>query len=260
MCILKRRFCICACCTSRIPASRPSSAPGLDLAQDSYDHSYKEEHEMAKNTSVIGIYPDRTTVADAINVLNKAGYRAADISVLSSDNQGTKDFALEKHTKGLSGAAVGAVVGAVIGAASAWFVSTHTLAIPWAGPLAVAAALVAAGPVLAALAGAGAGGTLGWIIGLLAGLPLSEYVAKRYAGRIRRGGILLSVHCDSQEWCNRAKKALKDTGARYISAASETAADYGTTDKPTERAPVTVDRNGVPVEPEKKHVAHVAGE
>ena len=78
---------------------------------------------------------------------------------------------------------------------------------------------------------------LGWIVGLVAGLPLTEYVAKRYAGRMRRGGILLSVHCDSPEWSNRAKKALRDTGAENISSASETAADYGTTDKPTERVP-----------------------
>ena len=60
---------------------------------------------MSKNTSVIGIYPDRTTVSDAINVLHKAGYRATDISVLSSDNQGSKDFAHEKHTKAPQGAA-----------------------------------------------------------------------------------------------------------------------------------------------------------
>jgi hypothetical protein len=69
---------------------------------------------------------------------------------------------------------------------------------------------------------------------------MSEYVAKRYAGRIRRGCILLSVHCDSREWSDRAKRALRDTGARDISSASESAADYGTTDKPTERAPAAV--------------------
>ena len=187
---------------------------------------------MSKNTSVIGIYPDRTTVSDAINVLHKAGYRKTDISVLSSDNQGSKDFALVKRSKALEGAAAGAAVCAVVGAALAWFVSIHTATIAGLAPL------VAAGPVLAALAGAGAGGTLGWFVGLLAGSGLTEYVAKRYAGRIRGGGILLSVHCDSQEWCNRAKTALKDTGARNISSASETSADYGTTDKPTERAPV----------------------
>jgi hypothetical protein len=187
---------------------------------------------MAKNTSVIGIYPDRATVSDATDVLHKAGYRPTDISILSPDNQGTKDFGHEKHTRAPQGAATGAAVGAVVGAALAWFVSTQTVALPGLAPL------VAAGPVLAALAGAGAGGTLGWIVGLLAGLSLPIYVAKRYAGRIRRGGILLSVHCDTREWCNRAKKTLKDTGARNISSAPEAAADYGTTDKPTERAPV----------------------
>jgi hypothetical protein len=193
---------------------------------------------MARNTSVIGIYTDRATVSDAIDVLHKAGYRATDISVLSSDNRGSKDFGHEKHTKASQGAATGAAAGAVVGAALGWCASIPTVAIPGLAPL------VAAGPVLAALAGAGAGGALGWIAGLLAGLPLSQYVAQRYAGRIRRGGILLSVHCDSSEWCTRAKKTLKDTGARDISSASEAAADFGTTDKPTERAPAAVVRPG----------------
>ena len=93
---------------------------------------------------------------------------------------------------------------------------------------------------MAALAGAGGGGLAGWFVGLLAGLRLPKYVAKRYAGRIRRGGILLSVHCDSQEWCDRAKKTLKDTGARNIAAEQESAADYGTADRPTERVPVSI--------------------
>jgi hypothetical protein len=189
---------------------------------------------MARNISVMGIYTDRTTVSDAINVLRKTGYRPADLAVLSADNQGSKDFAHEKRTKTLEGAATGAAAGAVIGAALAWLVSTQTLSITLFRPL------VAAGPLLAALAGAGACGTLGWILGSLAGVRFSEYVAKRYAGRIRRGGILLSVHCDSQEWCERAKKTLKETGAREISSASESGADYGTADKPTQRAPAAL--------------------
>jgi hypothetical protein len=186
---------------------------------------------MARNTSVIGIYEDRTTVSDAIGVLHKAGYRATDIAVLSSENQGSKDFAHEKHSKAPQGAAIGSAVGAVIGAAAAWFVSTQSAALPAFAPLA------AAGPVVAALAGAGAGGAVGWIVGVLVGARLPEYLAKRYAGRVRRGGILLSVHCDSQEWRDRAEKTLKDTGARDISSSSEASADYGMADKPTERAP-----------------------
>jgi hypothetical protein len=184
---------------------------------------------MGKNTSVIGIYADRTMMSDAIGVLHKAGYRATDISVLTSDNQGSKDFGHEKHTKAPAGAGMGAAVGAVAGALLAWLIANQTVTIPDLG------ALVGAGPWLAALAGAGAGGALGWIAGMLAGLGMTEYVAKRYAGRMRRGGMLLSVHCDSPEWCDRAAKTLKDTGARDISSTAETAADYGTTDKPTER-------------------------
>jgi len=206
---------------------------------------------MARNTSVLGIYPDRTTVSDAINVLHKTGYRATDISVLSSDNPGSKDFAHEKHTKALEAAAVGAAGFAVFGAALAWLVSIQTFSIPGFGPLATV------GPVLAALAGAGAVGAVGWVAGLLAGLSQTEYVAKRYAGRIRRGGILVSVHCDSPEWCARAKKTLEDTGARSISSASETSADFGTTDKPTERAPAAGNNGGgVHAGVAAEHVAH----
>ncbi len=208
---------------------------------------------MARNTSVMGIYPDRTTVSDAIDVLHKTGYRATDISVLASDNQGSKDFAHTKRTKALEGAATGAIPGAVVGAALAWLVSVQTLTLP----LAFLGPLVTAGPVLAALAGAGAGGALGWIVGFLAGLRLTEYVARRYAGRIRRGGSLLSVHCDSPEWCERAKKTLKNTGAQDISSATEAAADYGTSDKPTERAPVMVATRVEAPAPEKpEYVVH----
>ena len=62
---------------------------------------------MARQTSVMGIYPDRTTVSDAIKVLHKTGYRTTDVSVLASDNQGSKDFAHEKHTRARQGAAIG---------------------------------------------------------------------------------------------------------------------------------------------------------
>lgn len=207
---------------------------------------------MVRNTSVMGIYPDRITVSDAVNVLQKAGYRATDISILSSDNAGSKDFAHEKRSKAPEGAAMAAAAGAVLGAALAWFASIQT-----AGSIPGLGSLAAAGPVLAALAGAGAGGAVGWIAGWLAGMRLTQYVAKRYAGRIRHGGILLSVHCDTPEWCARAKKTLKDTGARSISSAAQSAADFGTTDKPTERAPVTTaPRSEVPDLPAAPIVVH----
>jgi hypothetical protein len=83
-----------------------------------------------------------------------------------------------------------------------------------------------------AATGVGAGGAIG---GTLVGMGIPEYEAKRYDGRVRKGGILLSVHCDNSDWVSRAKAILKQTGAEDVSSAGESEADYGKTDKPLPR-------------------------
>jgi hypothetical protein len=108
-------------------------------------------------------------------------------------------------------------------------VGIGALAIPGLGPL------IAAGPIVAALAGAGAVGTLGGFVGALAGMGIPEYEAKRYEGRIREGGVLLSVHCDSSDWVKRAKEVLAHTGAQDIASEGEKAGDYGNSDRPSPR-------------------------
>jgi len=80
------------------------------------------------------------------------------------------------------------------------------------------------------------GGAVGTIVGGLVGMGMPEYEAKRYEGRIREGGILLSVHCDSSEWVKRAEQLLKNTGADDIASASEATADFLVSDKPSPRA------------------------
>jgi len=66
------------------------------------------------------------------------------------------------------------------------------------------------------------------------GIP--EYEAKRYEGRVKEGGILLSVHSDNSDWTKRAKEILERTGAQDISSAGEAHADFSKTDKPMQRA------------------------
>jgi len=85
------------------------------------------------------------------------------------------------------------------------------------------------------LAGAGAVGAVGGIAGSLIGLGIPEYEAKRYEGRVKSGGILMSVHCDESEWVKRAKQILEQTGAEDVSATGESAADYATSDRPASR-------------------------
>jgi hypothetical protein len=64
---------------------------------------------------------------------------------------------------------------------------------------------------------------------------MPEYEAKRYEGQIRRGGILMSVHCDNPDWVKRAKDILKETGGEDIASAGEASADFATSDKPMPR-------------------------
>ncbi len=74
---------------------------------------------------------------------------------------------------------------------------------------------------MAALAGAGVGGAVGGLTGALIGMGIPEYEAKRYEGRVKEGGILLSVHSDDSEWTTKAKEILERTGAQDISSAGE---------------------------------------
>src|SRR5450755_283794 len=172
-----------------------------------------------KNTAVFGIYPSYANVESGVDGLKAAGFSNRDISVLFPETSGSRDFAHEKGTKAPEGATTGAGTGVVLGGVMGWLLGVGALAIPGLGPF------IAAGPIMAALAGAGVGGTVGGIAGALVGMGIPEYEAKRYEGRVKDGGILLSVHSDSSESTKRAKEILKRTGAQDISSSGEASAD-----------------------------------
>jgi hypothetical protein len=62
---------------------------------------------------------------------------------------------------------------------------------------------------------------VGGLVGALVGMGIPEYEAKRYEGRVKDGGTLLSVHSETSEQVTRAKDLLKQTGAEDISSTSE---------------------------------------
>lgn len=174
---------------------------------------------MAKNIAVYGIYPTRSMVEKAVDEFKDAGFRHSDISVLFPAGGDTEEFADNKETKAPQGAAAGAGTGAVVGGGLGWLVGIGTLAIPGFGPF------IAAGPIMAVLAGAGAGGLVGGIAGALIGMGIPEDEAKRFEGRIKDGGILLSVHADDRDWKNKGKDILERTGAEDIGSKGESDAD-----------------------------------
>jgi len=93
-----------------------------------------------KNTAVFGIYSIVAQAELAVDTLVNEGFSNADVSVLMSDKQGSKDFAHEKNTKAPEGTTTGAATGGAIGGSLGLLAGIGALAIPGVGPL------IAAGP------------------------------------------------------------------------------------------------------------------
>jgi hypothetical protein len=175
-----------------------------------------------KNTAVFGIYSSGEHAERAVERIIAAGFASSNISVLLPDTRSTKEFAHKKDTKAPEGTTAGATAGGVIGGTLGVLAGIGALAIPGVGPF------IAAGPIMAGLAGLGVGGAVGGLLGALVGMGIPEYEAKRYEGRVKGGGTLLSVHCDTSEQVSRAKDLLKLTGAEDIASTGESAGEKTT--------------------------------
>ncbi|HEY6467471.1 MAG TPA: hypothetical protein VIY69_15835 [Candidatus Acidoferrales bacterium] len=170
-----------------------------------------------KKVGVFGIYTTRTAAENATDSLIKSGFPASFISVLLPESLGgPKDMGTEKSTKAPEGTAAGVTTGGIIGGTLGVLAGVGLLAIPGLGPF------IAAGPIMAGLAGLGIGGAVGGVAGALIGMGIPEFEAKRYEGRLKKGGILLSVHCDTAEEIKRAKVVMENSGAEDVSSTGET--------------------------------------
>ena len=100
--------------------------------------------------------------------------------------------------------------GDIVGNALLWLAGIGALTIPGLG------FFTATGPILAALSGAALGVAFGGLAGGLTRLGLSEGDARRLAGRVTSGKILLAVQTHNQEEMQTAEHILKDSGAEDI--------------------------------------------
>jgi len=207
------------CTCSYANGIQRNGAIALRGAVGSADVQRRSIHHGWKEDGGIRYLPKRHAGGGDSRSANEGGVQQRRHFVLLPDNNSTKDFAHEKNTKAPEGTATGATAGGVIGGTLGLLAGIGTLAIPGFGPF------IAAGPIMGTLAGLGAGGAVGGLIGALAGMGIPEYEAKRYEGRIKDGGILLSVHCDTSEEITRAKHVLEQSGAQDISSTGEASAD-----------------------------------
>jgi uncharacterized membrane protein len=201
-----------------------------------------------KNMAVFGVYSSREQVGRAVEQFQSAGFRDKDISVVLSGGQGaatveyaearepknvnekvkdltskeTKDISSgkstdvdAKNTKAPQAAATGAGIGAALGGSLGLVAALSAIAIPGIG------ALFIAGPLLGAFAGAAAGGAVGVLVGV--GIPEDE--AKLYEDRLKKGGLLVSVHTETRNEADRARAIFRQTGATDIAATHEARPD-----------------------------------
>ena len=168
-----------------------------------------------KKSAVFAIFPNVSQAERAVDALVRDTFSNDDVSVLLADSEASRSFAHEKQTKAPEGTTAGVATGGAIGGTVGLLAGIGALAIPGVGPF------IAAGPIMATLAGLGVGGALGGLVGALVGMGIPEYEAKRYEGRIKDGGVLLSVHCSSSDAVTRAKDILKRAGGEDIASASE---------------------------------------
>jgi hypothetical protein len=178
------------------------------------------------SAAAFGIFSDRLSTENAIETLRAAGFRNTDISSLFPDDIRTQSRSQRKGTQALQGAVKGAGLGALFGSVVGWLASVGTLP----GD----ATLLAAAPAMTSLATLGAGSVVGSLLGALAGRRIPRY-PEHYEGRVRRGDILVSVHCDDPQWTKKAMVILKRTGAADIASTTEVAADFIKLNQPSVR-------------------------
>ena len=180
------------------------------------------------NAAAFGVFSDRLSTENAIETLKAAGFRNTDISSLFPDDIRTQSRSHRKETRAVQGAAKGAGLGALIGGAVGWLAGIGAFAVPGD------TTFLAAAPGVTSLASLGAGSLVGIVMGALTGRRIPRY-REHYEGRVRRGDILISVHCDNPEWTKKAMVILKRTGAADIASTTEVTADFMKSSQPLVR-------------------------
>lgn len=164
--------------------------------------------------AVFGVFYDQEQADRSVERLVTSEFSKDDVSILSPDILGSKDISHDRDARAGNSTAV-VTSSVAIGGALGLVAGIGALAIPGIGPLAAA-------PFLGALAGMGAGGVVGGAIDAVDAAGPPDPAARRYVGQIQEGGILVTVHCRSEDEVARAKELLAQTGARAITSSDET--------------------------------------
>jgi hypothetical protein len=188
-------------------------------------------HELSRNKNVfldhqnlaicskrvVGLFPTRRSVQQALYELRDAGFPLNRVSVVVRDVQvhesrtaSDRAVEIDPSPEGLhkrlgdplesvasEGLTVGALSGGALGGLTGLLVGLGTLAIPGVGPVMLAGAT--ATTIATTLAGSAIGAAAGSLLGALLSLGVSEDQARIYNQRVAQGDYLLIVDCVTEE-------------------------------------------------------------
>jgi hypothetical protein len=178
--------------------------PGIPLALE----RVPEEAPMAQTLAAFGLYPSTRALHVGAEALREARFRQTDISVMYSD--GSRALQLRESRERPSVAddepepeSLGHVLSGLSGIGAVRVSDEEPF--------------MAGGPILATLTS-----TSDSLSQSLRGLGIPEVALSYFEGKLKQGGLLLTVQCDDDHWAVRAQRILEDTGAEHVAASSAT--------------------------------------
>ena len=159
---------------------------------------------MSENPAAFGLYPSTKSLHSGADALRAARFRQTDISVMYADGNHAVQL---RESAELDNSVVddGPERADLLGAMLSELSGIGAIAMPNDGPF------MAAGPILATLSESGCG-----LHTSLRDLGIPEGLIESYGGRLKSGGLLLSVQCDDDEWVDRARQIFRQTGAEHV--------------------------------------------
>lgn len=158
---------------------------------------------------ITATFESRPQAEAALALLENAGVREDQVSLVVTEESRGNHFRLEPRTRTDEGAAAGATFGGVAGAVLGTMLAAGTIAVPGLN-------LIVVGSLASGLAGLGAGAAAGGLVGALIGAGMTEHEARLHEDDVKNGNILLAVKPDSDSQSDNIESILRDSEAHDI--------------------------------------------
>jgi hypothetical protein len=170
----------------------------------------KENIMNRKSIAVIGIYPTRIGVENAVEAFRVAGFQSAEISLLLPEKMSAEELFTEEATNTFEDATPGAAAVAAIDGPLGWLDEI--------GPAEISeeCKFIVAGPIAEAFGHVAADRPSGTLAAALTSIGIPEIETDEYERKIMQGRALLSVHCENEEGSEIARQLHSDVGGTNI--------------------------------------------